>query len=192
MFCRSPLHCALFFSKCPRGKICDFQINTAPAATSPLTNKQGMYKQWAPPLRDAILLWRRSPPEFAKTTAPVAVSSRAKTVLNEVPFVRFYPLPCLFSSNREVRGCLEPMRSGADERNFALLQRKAAPLHASPQRSVGGPFSPADLIGRPLAHRRAVGLRHVKRCCCRMARALRRLALVGFFGGDSGKKRKLS
>ncbi|KAG8339733.1 hypothetical protein TRVL_09438 [Trypanosoma vivax] len=86
-----------------------------------------MCKQWVPPLRDAILLWRRSPPEFAKTTASVAVSSHAKTVPNEVPFVCFCLLPCLFSSNREVRGCLVPMRSDVDERHFALLQRKAAP-----------------------------------------------------------------
>ncbi|KAG8338999.1 hypothetical protein TRVL_10173 [Trypanosoma vivax] len=56
-------------------------------------------------------------------------------------------LPLL--SNREVRGCLLPMRSDGDERHFARLQRKAAPLHASPQRSVGGPFSPAVLIRRP-------------------------------------------
>ncbi|KAG8339901.1 hypothetical protein TRVL_09268 [Trypanosoma vivax] len=151
-----------------------------------------MCKQWAPPPRNIILLWHRSPPEFAKTTVPVAVSSRAKTVPNEVPFVRFYPLPCLFSSNREVRGCLVPMRSDADERHFALLQRKAAPLHASPQRSVGSSFSPAVLIRRPLAHHRAVRWWHAKRCCCRMARALRCIASVRFFGGDSGKKRKLS
>ncbi|KAG8339575.1 hypothetical protein TRVL_09599 [Trypanosoma vivax] len=50
-----------------------------------------------------------------------------KTVPNEVPFVRFYPLLCLFFSNREVRGCLVPMRSDNDERHFALLEGRTAP-----------------------------------------------------------------
>ncbi|KAG8340449.1 hypothetical protein TRVL_08727 [Trypanosoma vivax] len=51
-----------------------------------------MYKQWAPTIRNIILLWRRSPPEFAKTTAPVAVAFdlQARKLLQNKCVFAFY------------------------------------------------------------------------------------------------------
>ncbi|KAG8338997.1 hypothetical protein TRVL_10176 [Trypanosoma vivax] len=124
----------------------------------------------------------------------------AKTVPNEVPFVRFCLLPCLFFQigkfvdvwcRREaafMSGTSRFYREGLPRaRGAETLCRQlifACCSYKAPVRTLQRAF----FVAREAL---LVAFLPLCRCFCRMARAHRCIGLVGLFGGESRKSRRL-